>query len=462
MSYNDAKNPTGYCDFRSGFGLLDEGIDLATMRDRARALERNNAIARSILDRCVENFIGTGIKLRPTTSSGEFNAEVEGVWKYYSSGQRLDVRRLFSFDDLQRLICRSILRDGDVAILLLKINGIPQLQLIESDLIEQPYATSFTIQDGIEWGPNGQPVAFWIRVYDEMGTVTHQRVEARNVIYLANHVRASRTRGLTTYAGSFDMHNNFAGFIGATVKSARVQAGSAIIAKAKNTQQAWTRNQGKVTETDADGNTFRTIPIEGGAVNVIPDTEDMIPFSPSQPGPFIDQAVSTLGRFLGLAFGMPYDDIFLDFSKSNFSNSRMRRIAMNVTVDVFQQMLKTAFFDRFWPWFVSSIVKAGMVKTPEPRDSWSYDWTPNARPSNDLQKDATAWELMDRLGVITPQEIVESMGTDWKTHVETLRANREQLKGLLPSRQAPAPGAGGEKSQPEPEDAQDTGASNAA
>jgi capsid protein len=47
--------------------------DQRAMRDRARNLERNNPLAAGVLDRAVENVIGTGIRVEPRTESAEFN-----------------------------------------------------------------------------------------------------------------------------------------------------------------------------------------------------------------------------------------------------------------------------------------------------------------------------------------------------------------------------------------------------
>ena len=51
-------------------------IGLRDMRDRARRLEDESPLASGILDRSVENVIGTGITVRPKTESEEFNKEI--------------------------------------------------------------------------------------------------------------------------------------------------------------------------------------------------------------------------------------------------------------------------------------------------------------------------------------------------------------------------------------------------
>lgn len=460
MIYNDAiSNGMSNGVPKLSFGVLDDGAETEVIARRAEALERNNTIARSVLDRSVENLIGTGIKLRATTSSPEFNKAVMKRWKFYQMGNRLDVRRMMSFDGLQIAGARDMLRGGDCGYAMLKIRGRPQLQFIENSMIAQPPYADANVIDGIEWGDVGQPIAFYIRTYDVHGVVEYVRVTARDFIYLCDHPRASAGRGLSRFCGSFSMFNNFAGFIDAVVKTARVQNAQAIMAKSKSPKKSLEGRAGNQTTTDADTNQFRTIPIEGGSVNFVPDAEEWIAFQPTAPGANIDTAVSTLGRFLGLAFGMAYDDVFLDFSNASYSNSRMRRLALNVTVAVFQQYFKTAFFDRFWPWFVSCEVKNGGITVPAPEDAWEYEWIPNARPSVDQLVEARALEILLRNFLETHQNAVEASGYDWKTFLETLLRNREELPAMESATSTnPKPkGKGASKSEdPEDPDESDT------
>jgi capsid protein len=429
MSYLDAQNRWGEVEERGAFGLLDDGADAGVIRTRANHLERNNGLAQSVLRRSVENFVGPRIALRPASKTKAYNDAVAKRQKFYFSGHHLDVRRLRSFDGLVRLAVWSMLRDGDCGFILLKINGKPQLQFIEGGLIDQPPYAGPNVRDGIEWGTNGQPLAFYIRSYDEYGMFTHTRVAARDFIYLCDNPRGSSTRGMSRFNGSFSMFNNLAGFVDAAVKTARTQNAQAIVAEENTPGGGGIQGRaGNGTVTDSDGNTFRTIPIQGGAVNIVKNVKSMTAFQPTAPGANLDSGVTVFGRFVGLNFGMPYDDVFLDYSKSTYSNSRMRRLAMAVAIELFQIDFKAAFFDRFWPWFTSVITKNGEVDVERPDDAWEYEWTPSARPSNDPLKDAQAAKLQLDMGTEAPQNIAEANGYDWVTLLETIKRNREELQ----------------------------------
>lgn len=92
----------------------------ARLRNYARWLDENNDITIGALDVLVGNIVGAGIQIDPqaVNRKGEpvdkFNQRVRDLWEQWK--QRPDVTGDLSLEELQRLACRTWLRDGEVFI----------------------------------------------------------------------------------------------------------------------------------------------------------------------------------------------------------------------------------------------------------------------------------------------------------------------------------------------------------
>jgi lambda family phage portal protein len=404
------------------------GGSLAELRNRARDLERRNVLACAVLDRAVENVIGTGIDVRPTSSSPEFNDEIEKLWAEWTKGKRADVRRMYSFGQLQQLAYRAYLRDGDVAFLLIdQGTGYgPEIQLIEAHSIATPYDVgNRRIEDGVELDNNGRPIAFHVRTYDN-AVEKFQRVLAQNVVFIARSTRYGMVRGESVFNGAFTLFDQIVGYLDSVVVAARVGATQCILIPRPKGSLAKPFDK-KSTTTDGAGNVVEQILMEPGTATFY-DGEAPHAFNPSQPQATFTDALRTFCRFVGLKVGLTIERVLLDFTKANYSVSRSTSLQEMKTSDLEQANFDAAFFARIYPWFTSKQVKLGRVKAAEPDDSWNYEWIPNGRPLQDPSKELPGLIAAVELGIESRRNIAASTGYKFK---QLVKDNAEDEKLML-------------------------------
>lgn len=398
---------------------------LDTMRDRSRRLERENPIASALLDRSVENVIGTGISIRPTTSSKEFNAEIADKWAKWTSGVFADVRREHSFPELQRLAYRAMKRDGDCGFVLIDQGFGPELQLIEGHLLSSPPGNRRRIVSGIELNRFNRAVAYWIKGEDTNGQPSHTAVDARDFAFLASRNRYGMARGETQFNGTFGFFDQIHGWTEAVVVAARIAASQALIVRKKGAQNELA--QGLKTR-DAMGVERPAKAIEAGMINYLEGGDDMTAFNPTQPGANFVEGIRLFCRILGVKFGLTVERVLLDFSQANYSVSRSTALQEMRAAEPEQEQFYAKFLARIYPWFVSKTVSAGEVTTPPPEDMWAHDWIPQGRPLVEPAKEAMGLAKLVELGIETPEWLATERGYDWNKLMPTLKKNIDEMR----------------------------------
>lgn len=125
--------------------------DLQTLRERSRDLVRNNPLGGGAINTAVTNVVGTGLKLqsRPDREilnltdeqADQWEATIEREFRMWATDpQYCDIRKTLSFADIQDLVFRQTLENGDVFTLMgrEKAKSFPytlRLQLVEADRV---------------------------------------------------------------------------------------------------------------------------------------------------------------------------------------------------------------------------------------------------------------------------------------------------------------------------------------
>lgn len=190
------------------------------LRTQARHLEENLDIACGALDVLENNIVGTGIQPEPQVelNGGElavdFNKrllELHDDWIYSP-----EVTRQLDYYSLQRLACRSWIRDGEVfgqrltgKIALLDHNTIVpySIEMLEADFVPVDFDDlARGIIQGVELNAWGQPRAYWVykthpgdlMVFAKSSET--KRVPATNMFHLKLAKRLHQIRGVSAFA----------------------------------------------------------------------------------------------------------------------------------------------------------------------------------------------------------------------------------------------------------------------
>ena len=189
------------------------------LRDYARWLDENNDLTIGALDILVANIVGIGIGVEPQAVNrkgdpvSKFNDRVRDLWHDWK--QKPEITNDLTLEELQRLACRTWLRDGEVfaehiqgPVRANRNRVIPYcVRALEPDWL--PFEkTGDGIIHGVEKDSDGIPVAYHfleslddprlMRYYFQMKT---RSVPAERVCHLKFSRRLNQTRGVSLLHG---------------------------------------------------------------------------------------------------------------------------------------------------------------------------------------------------------------------------------------------------------------------
>lgn len=405
---------------------LEAGYERDKILQRARQLERDNAIASGILDRAVDNVISTGLTVQARTEDDKWNKTAEGLFAEWSS--ECEVRGLDCFGEVQRGVYRSLIRDGDVAAYK---TGAGKLQLIEADLIAAPNGRRFEnrMVDGVEMDDVGRPIRY--HLIDETKTETRNNagrdqmmgsvsIDARDILFLARRKRIGQTRGEPAFAQSAWLFEQVDSHIEAVVVAARMAACFGVMVTRPG------GFPGLSTIDGSDGLARKGFHLEPGMVKMLEPGEAVSTLSPTQPTQNFPDFLVTLGRLLGLPFGLPLELVFLDFSKTNYSSARASLLQAYRRFRVEQQRFIEHFLAPVWRWKIDGWIADGKLAARD--NAHAHAWIPPGWQWVDPQAEAQGNMLAIDAGFRTVSEVVAETGRDFGEVLATRKRELEQMR----------------------------------
>ena len=391
---------------------LEATFDRRDLVDRARQLERSSVLAEGILSRSVENVVGQGFKLQANTSSTPWNDRAEALWRAWSDNDA-DVRGMATFDELLALVFRSYLRDGDVGTILL---GDGSLQQFESDQLSSPdgWVLSKEMVDGVRLDARGKPLSYWIvdspnPISGSVRYQQHTEIPAESVLYLACRTRLGQTRGLSCFATISWLLDQVDGNIEAVTVAARMAATYGLLV----TQPVPT---GLATLQGGDGNSYPGINLEPGMIKYLRPGQDVKQVQAAQPTQNFPEFLRTLGRFVGIALGLPLEIALGDYSKTNFTSGRMAMLSAWRTWRTYQQVLKR-YCTQVYLWKLLGWIEAGIL--PARDDALRHTWHAPGWQFIDPTKEINSAMAAADGGLKSYTQIAAEMGSDWLELVAT-------------------------------------------
>lgn len=342
---------------------LEAAYERESMMFRARELERDNGLADGLLSRSVENVVGTGIKPQARTKNKEWNKRAEAKFKQWAKA--CDIRGFDSFYGLQELTFRSYLRDGDVGTLLLS-DG--RLQSVEADQIADPVGKVGDPRfiDGVEVDVAGRPIRYHVvderdvaygkGVPDRRSITTRIELPAEDVIFLSRRKRLNQTRGVTVFSQGAWLFDQIEGNVEAVTIAARIAACFGLVVK------RGAGYPGMPAITGANDKSYREWAIEPGMVKEIEIGDELEQINPAQPTQNFSEFVALLARLVGIPLGLPYELVFLDFSKTNFSSARASLIQAYKTFRAHQVFLVENWCEPIWKRCVRRWIESGELE----------------------------------------------------------------------------------------------------
>ncbi|WP_447983791.1 phage portal protein [Nitrospira sp. Nam74] len=459
--------------------------ELADLRERSRELNRNDAFAAAITDTVVANVIGTG--LRPQAHIDrtvvtiaddlalQFEQQCERAWQRWIP--HADAQNRLDFYDIQSLVYRQILENGEVIILPLMVVDDPSrpyslaLEIIEADRLATPsdLVSDRSVREGVKLGSRGEPIGYYIRKAHpgdvDGALITNDTQEAfnyypafntvsgrPNIYHLYRQKRPGQTRGEPFFAPVLAQFKDLGDYLEAEIVSARVGACfSAFITK----NDPYAAAAGATDSQNTRGQ--RISSLEPGIIDYLAPGEKVEFASPNRPGGTFEPFTMVVLRSIGAALGLPLELVTKDFSKTNYSSARAAMLEARRFFKNAQQWLGTTLCQPVWEMVIY--------------EAWLREDIPALNIFSDLEADylaarwiAPGWGWVDpvkevdssinsiKSGLSTLAEECAAQGRDWEEVAEQRAREQTKYKHLgldEPTKAEAKPGAEG---QPAPEE----------
>lgn len=315
---------------------------------QSRDFQRNNGIYTGMIERAVAYIVSNGFGLRVKTSSKAANSRVEALWRQW--WQRPEIRGLLTGAQVARMACRELLVAGDFGAH--KTNKAT-IRLIEAEQIDHPKLT-----DGIDKNNYGTPTYYHVCPYTGNGRVAVHRaqgVPAADFLFVVDPKRPSQTRGYPALTPSFPMLHRINDVCDSEAISWQLLARYAVaVMREGGPNLGWNESadDSDRSGSDSDGNdtTTRVTELDTALIFHGQPGEEVKGIERNIPGKDFPESVRMFLRLLGLPLGLPLEIILLDWTKSNYSQSRAVLEQAYETFQAYQEILETQFFAPLLAW----------------------------------------------------------------------------------------------------------------
>jgi len=373
--------------------------DRDRMRARARWLSANNPIMDNIDNAIINNVIGTGISLQSITGKDKFDKDVEEKFALWAETPSMcDVTGRFTFYDMQRMILKSRMVDGEIYIYKKVTKDGLKLQLIEADAID-----SGRQDGGIELDATGVVKTYHFK---DIKGVSFS-ISAEFIINYFVSDRPSQVRGISEYKQAIVDLKNFSAFQSASIQGARARANIAYAVK--------TNGSSNLYGGDIKNNIQS---INGTSVLYLNSGEEVSKLDPDSVATDYVQFSENTIRLIATARKISYELAFRDYSKVNFASSRASLLQDFKRFDQEQlHLIHYILNDVYKTWLtIASLtgeVKAsGIKKAPT---KWiKPKWILPKRDLVDPLKEITAIEKKIKMGITCESDVANQNGEDYE------------------------------------------------
>lgn len=169
-------------------------FDRLSMVRKCRWAERNSGLFNQILNDLTLYTVGDGIKHQSHASTPEAR---DAYNDYFSEwAKKCDITGRFSFNQVQNILLRGMLRDGDsFAVKTRNGRNEPKLQIMESHRVGDPISPDVpppSMYDGVQFGPYGELAGF--NIYRSDGSSRY--IISNAVMHIVDQEWASGARGV--------------------------------------------------------------------------------------------------------------------------------------------------------------------------------------------------------------------------------------------------------------------------
>lgn len=492
--------------WRPGLRSADADLlpDRRNLLTRSRDLERNDGIADGGIQSILDNVVGSGFILIPDpnydaiaaiTGNAKFTKawsrvwakKARALWRTWAYSTACDITNTQNFDQLTSQVLRAKQHGEFFARAMWRDqprNGWhTAIQTIDTDRLSTPamMMDSDLLRSGVSFDTNGAPIGYYIRnrhpndlAYATLGIgafpawafVPKETVFGRPVgIHGFDKERAAQSRGRAALASVLANFKGLNRYTSAEIQAAVLNAAIAMTIQTPMDQASIAelfhdRPVDYLKQRATYGNHF-----EFGQVAPLFPGDELKAWSPNRPTSGFDIFMENVGRIIAVAMGIPYEILFKDFTKSNYS---AMKAAMGEAFRTFQRMQDDAgsqWADPCYSLVIEEAINDGRLDGEGFYDARAAylqcEWIGPARGYVDETKESTAVQTRLDCNTTTLRRECAKQGQWYEDTLEQRAEELEMMRTLkiphylspgilVPDNDAPggADGVGGDAAQP--------------
>lgn len=368
--------------------------ELRTLRNRSRWLTYNNPHAGSALSTMINYVIGTGMmpqasvrQVLSVTIDGKKRNEIVEMsnWNDYMDdlfelwAQNVDMNCTAddpcTFQAQQAMVLRRWFEDGECFIRTRAVKSWEVIPFASEILLPEWLDESITEYNGndvfmgIEIDKFGRKLAYHFMSADGDGTLTAGRktvrVPASDMIHLYVRHQPRQLRGVPPLVASMDRFFHLDEYSEYELIGAKIAAcfGAFITTPAGDSGDVTTLGN-KTDVTDADGNVLTTV--EPGIIGKLPPGYGVQFAQPQKPGATFGMFTEYHQRAIaaGVEFGLSYEAMTRDTSKSSYSGGRLSQLMDFQTFRSIQTLIGSQYVRIMYNRLLDAAVSSGAVSAP--------------------------------------------------------------------------------------------------
>ena len=398
--------------------------------EKARDMDRNDAIIGQMITRATYNEIQDGFTLEFNTGDKGLDRELKLRFDEETSDpEQFDIAGENTFKDFEWYASRSAKLDGDCGIV--ADSSADKVQFFEAHSIYHEGNTD-NIVNGVKLDEFNRRVSYFIaadkpNAYDttrqpEQEIQTRDEYGTRQFFHIYNSPRLPQARGITALAPIFEAASMLEDINIATLVKQQAASYFAIIEIGNGAGQSLPSAGPftNTTETGANNESINVANPDGpGVYYRVPRGSDLKTFSANIPNSEYFDQVNLIIRFISVNLGLPLMMALLDGSDSTFHGYRGALDEARRGFRWNQNKLKQRWHNPYTKWkvlrWVENDVRLESFASRSDINILSYEWTAPGFPYVEPTADANGDVLQLRNNLNSPRRIQKARGREHET-----------------------------------------------